>query len=354
MVAREKFYHEVNLLARNDRLALRSLNLKREKFLFTRCLGMHVNSVSAVTAAMEKERDGRAQRAKAVDLRVRDLVVSLPRVKESSLLATVVDPTRHMVPNGETNHQVEWGGGKKKKEPRHVHGSSFHFPIGIKRSDSYPWINALMQFLLFLPTCREILSYLPKSLQGIKEFSDRYFFDVETKRNLSLADGTLAAAGLLNKFPTLFCEEGGIANLDEAVQLLWTSASLRVKRPAWQLLWDSSQRVEELFSQEAVSTAFEWLIGLKELYEPGRPLFQGHCLQRHYLLKQASSYMEMDAFIEARPDEGKRIGYYAYLKVGGTWVQCADERISRLKCSRSLEMPLQRGVLFHFKRVPMR
>ena len=317
---------------------------------------MHVNrlAVSAVTATTEKERESRAQQAKAVDLRVRDLVVSLPRVKESSLLATVVDPTRHMVPSGETNHQVEWGGGKKKKEPRHIHGASSYFPIGIKRSDAYPWINALMQFLLFLPTCREILSYLPKSLQGIREFSDRYFSDLETKRSLSSADGIFAASGLLNKFPMLFREEDRIVNLDEAVQCIWASASLRPKRPAWQLLWDSNQGVEELFLKEAVSMAFEWLIGLKELYEPGRPLFQGHCLQRHYLLKQASSYMEMDAFIEARPDEGKKNGYYAYLKVGGTWVQCADERISRLKCSRSLEMPLQRGILFHFKRVPMR
>lgn len=324
---------------------------------------MHLNTlaVPAVLAPAEKHRENCHQRdprkARAIDLKVQDLVslrVSLPRVKESSLLATAVDPTGRMVPSGETNHRVEWTGRRKKKEPRHLQGSSPYFPIGLRRTDSHPWFNALMQFLLFLPTYREILSYIPKSLQPIKELGDRYLSDIEMKKAVSSADGSLAAACLISKFPNLFRDENLIVNLDAALQLLWTSASLRSERPSWHLLWDMRKRGEELFAEENAVSAFEWLVGLKQLYEAGQAPFQGNCLQRHYLVKQTSLYMEMDAFIEARPDEGKRVAYFAYLKVGGTWVQCADEKISKLKSSRSLEMPLLRGVLFHFRRVAMR
>lgn len=319
---------------------------------------MHLNSLRATPVSSAPEKERQKEPDKAVDRKVRKLISlagSIPRVKEGSLLATAVDPSRQILHTGkQTNHQVEWEERKKNKDSRFFLAQGV-IPIGLKKCDSYPWINALMQFLLFLPTCREILSYIPKSLQGIKEFADRIISDAEGKRSISTGDGLYAASCLLNRFPELFKGEDQIVNLDEAVQRLWASASLRPERPNWQLLWDSSKRFEDLFSKESVAAAFEWLIGLQQLYEcSSHELFQGECLQRHYLLKETHSYMEMDAFIEARPDEGKKIGYFAYLKVGGTWVQCADEKISRLKSSRSLELPLQRGILFHFRRIAMR
>lgn len=322
-------------------------------------------AITPISAAAGKEKEGRHQRAPAkptaIDLRVQDLIsgkVSLPRVKESSLLATAVDPSQRMVlhSGAETSHQVEWEPRNKGKEPRLPGGSSNYIPIGLKRCEAYPWINALMQFLLFLPTCREVLSYLPKSLQGVREFADRYSYDLEAKSSVSFADGFQAAGSLLNKFPNLFRENDTIVNLDEALQLIWKSASsIRPERPSWQMLWDSSEGIEVLLAQEETRTAFEWLVGLKQLYDCNpQELFRGACLERQYLLKQDHSYMEMDAFIEVRPDEGRKVGYYTYMKLGGTWVQCADEKVSFLRGSRSLEMPLQRGVLFHFRRVPMR
>lgn len=313
--------------------------------------------IPAVSLVTEKERESRHQEKKAVDLKVQDVSsrVSLPRVKESCLLGTAVDPSRQMIPpNGKMGYRVEWEPRRKKKKPGLSENSLQHIPIGLRRSDPYPWINALMQFLLFVPTCREILSYIPKSLQGIREFSDRYFCDLDTEKGVSSADGVHAAGSLLNKFPNLFREENRIVNLDEALQLIWESASsVQFKRPSWQMLWDSS---ETLFVEESAASAFEWVVGLEKLYESSSPqdLFHGNCLQRQVLLEQASSYMEMDAFIEARPDEGEKISYFAYLKVGGSWVQCADEKVLFLRSSRSLELPLQRGVLFHFRRVSLR
>lgn len=60
---------------------------------------------------------------------------------------------------------------------------------------------------------------------------------------------------------------------------------------------------------------------------------------------------DLDAFVEYRIDEGDRASYLAYLKIDGVWVQCDDQRISTLKRSISLDIPLRRGILFHYRRV---
>ena len=66
---------------------------------------------------------------------------------------------------------------------------------------------------------------------------------------------------------------------------------------------------------------------------------------------EASIGYELDAFIEHRMEEGEAGNYFAYLKIDGAWVQCADERILPIRHSTFLDLPIRRGILFHYRRV---
>jgi hypothetical protein len=214
-----------------------------------------------------------------------------------------------------------------------------------------------MQFLLYIPTAREIFSYVPKSLQSFSEFSDLYFQDIEENRSLSRATGERIVDALFGKFPNLLKVRDLVMNLDEALQCIWKSAaSLKWQRPDSHILWDSELPFETLIA-ERNEHSFEWLVSLQGIYNAEARknpllLFEGGCLRRQYLFKDSCVCLELDAFLEIRPDEGGQGVYFTYLKTKEGWVQCADERITVLQRSDSLEMAMQRGVLFHYRRVP--
>ena len=315
----------------------------------------------------EQKRENRNSKelCKTIGLRVQDFVsarVSFPCVKEGVLLAAAADSTRKMVINNwaaKSGESVKWKSERKKRPfEGGIRVPSSYFPIGLRRCETYHWVNSLMQFFLYIPSFREIFSYVPKSLQSFNQFADLYFQDLQANKTLSRADGLWVAEALLGKFPHLMRVRDRVMNLDEAIQCIWKSAaSSSWQRPDWQILWDSELPFETLVTKEK-EHFFEWLVTLQRIYdsearENPQLLFGGGYLRRQYLFKEPCICLELDAFLEIRPDEEGQVIYFTYLKTKEGWVQCADEKITLLYRTRSFEMAMQRGILFHYRYVPV-
>ena len=296
---------------------------------------------------------------KPTDIKIYDLILSQIHfldLKEGSLLASatapyVVIPAIRRMP--------------KRKHPfliprRTMSIPSRYWPIGLNRCESHPWINALMQFLLFIPTLREIFAYTPQSFYCFTAFIDQYFADVEEKRIVSQAESSELIGCLINKFPHLFHETGNV-NLHRVIQAISQSAcaftSLKDAgfRSEWQILWNPDQDLcmDEILLRKVVPP--ELLIArefLRDSTTKEQPqLGFGRSLQRQYFSTQTSAAYELDAWIEHRIEQGEKGDYLTYLKIDGAWIQCADEHIAKLWRSTSLDLPQQRGVLFHYRRV---
>jgi hypothetical protein len=316
----------------------------------------------------DQQRQKHAVSQKPTDIKIRDLImprISLPSVKEGSLLASATAPNVVIPASNVTKNEENFFIMPRRRRPLLVPSRTAlpgkYFPIGLNRCDEHCWINALMQFLLFVPSLREIFSFTPQSLYPFNKFIDQYFHDVEEKRSISQADSLEVMRCLLGKFPKLFLEIG-VANLLETIRVIsrcacamtsMESAGLRIE---WQILWDPNQ---ELSFQKVIEQSVappEVLIGLHSLYDPEmrkkpQALFC-RTVPRQYFSSVSSVCYEIDAFIEHRAgDVGEPAIYLTYLKINGTWVQCADERIMPLHRSPQLDLPLRRSILFHYRRV---
>jgi len=305
---------------------------------------------------------------KPTDIKIHDLIlprIGLPSLREGSLLASATAPQvvipASFVAKNEENFFVM----PRRRRPlliptRRIAQPGKYFPVGLIRCEPHNWINALMQFLLFIPLLREIFNYTPQSLYPFNEFIDQYFHDVEDNKLVSGADSFELIRCLLGKFPKLF-QGIGVANLFETIRVIslcacaMTSLCHASFPLEWQILWDPNQELtlQEMF--ERPITPPELMIGLLPLYDPmmrkkPHALFC-RALQRQYFSSLNSICYELDAFIEHRVDVGEDASYITYLKVGGAWVQCADDRILTLRRSTQLELPLRRSILFHYRRI---
>jgi len=304
---------------------------------------------------------------KPTDIKIQNLImprISLPALKEGSLLASATAP-QVVIPAAQTIKED----GKcicfyRQHEPalmlrRSPAVPSTYFPIGLVRCEPYNWINALMQFVLYIPLLREIFAYTPPSFRSFSEFIDQYFMDLDEKHLLSRAKSFELVRCLLGKFPQFF--QSAKINLHEVIQAIsrcacaFTSLDDTGFRSDWQILWDSGSELslQKELPKDAVPP--ELLVALKLLFDPGMPnRVQPHLasvLRKQYFFHQANVCYDLDAFIEYRMEEGEAACYYTYLKVDGTWVQCVDERIVTLRRSTLIDLPLQRGILFHYRRV---
>lgn len=308
--------------------------------------------IEQIQQKKEENRRHFVPRNSAVDRKVQGLV-RFPSTKEGILLATEIDPRRMLLSPGEGRvvEKVEW-------KPKKVHRKRFKVPLGYcpigLRQNEVPWINALMQFLLFIPSLREMFWFVPKSLQSLGECASVYFRDLANQHDFSSANTGVIAAALLGKFPHLSEIAPGVLNLDDAIGSICKSASGKLlQRPSWQVLWDSKSPLETVLQKKPV--AFEWLVSLQKLYDGEarkcpEKLFGQALLHRYYFFHDRC--LELDAFIELRP-EGGRVGYYTYLKANGSsWVQCADETVTHFRRCRTMEIALQRGIIFHYRQVP--
>jgi hypothetical protein len=295
---------------------------------------------------------------KMTDIKIHDCVlprIHLPVLKEGSLLASATAP-QVVIPGsqGMKNEDPLFSMPRQERsvlmKRRKVACPSHFFPIGLVRCNECFWINAWIQFILFIPLLRELFAYTPPSLHPFNEFIDQYFVDIDEKRFVSSAESVELVRCLQGKFPQFF-QKSSVVSLFEMIQLLSCSAFGRTAPEnfgsEWQIVWDPGQELslERIFERD--NTPPELLIGLQPLFDP----MAGRKVNKQYFSSQSSLCYDLDAFVEYRTDGEESVCYFTYLKIDGTWVQCADERIVVLRRSTVLDMPLRQGVLFHYRRV---
>ncbi|MBX7066180.1 MAG: hypothetical protein K1X28_03005 [Parachlamydiales bacterium] len=188
-------------------------------------------------------------------------------------------------------------------------------PIGLMPADPEGWVNALMQFILYVPGFAESFSIAPRSLFSIQDFIDQYHQDLAEGRSTSTANGLglMQLFGL--KFPNL--------SLKEVVEAL-----IRLLIPKWTVY---RSIYEALLRPRTIDLLIASTGLKKQLYaDPGQ-------------------YYDLNAFVEKRPD-GALAHYIAYVKVEGGWYQCDNDRVTQLR-SDMLALPLQRTVISHYRQV---
>ncbi len=186
-------------------------------------------------------------------------------------------------------------------------------PIGLLPVDPEGWLNALMQFILFVPGLSDSFHFAPRSFYPMQEYIDKYHQDQQEGSSVSSAKGTALFLFLSIRFPE--------CSVSEVFRHL-----LSLLHPKWAVYNDIADALKlgqgDLFVTQSL---------LK------RQIFAGPILY------------DLDAFIEMRPD-GLGMNYVAYVKTGGCWYQCDDERVTQMR-SDSLVFPLQKGILFHYKQI---
>lgn len=294
------------------------------------------------------------------DIKIHDQImprVCLSMLKEGSLLATALAPPIQLTTIQEKKEENCFILPRRKRPKLIVHRTrvfpNHYFPIGLKRVFPHSWINALMQFVLFIPILREIFAYTPPSLSPFNEFIEQYFLDLDERQFLFRGDGFELIRCLFGKFPKMF-QNLGIINLYEWIRILSQSAEVTSSIDSfYQILWDAKKDLylDELLNQSSPS---DLLIGLSQLYDPAlqkNSLIASNPLPKQYLATQIAVCYDLDAFVEYRKVDEEEGYYYTYLKIDGTWVQCVDERILPLRRSSFLEFPIRRGILFHYRRI---
>ncbi len=243
-------------------------------------------------------------------------------------------------------------------------------PIGLKRRGSYPLFhggslinpfNALMQFILFLPGLSDLFFFAPKSFHPFQDFIDHYREEQHENKAISSANTlSLIRCVMKNLPPHLF---RGEFNFYEILQILIrslfpafpTQLASSAKsyfpdsiafHPEWQVVWDvkSGKTLEEAIQLKWDEKAPELLISIEGVEETSCNL-----IKKQFFTPSDWFCYDLDAFIEMRPDKGST-SYVAYLKIDGGWYQCDDDRISHLR-SNSLNVPLCRSLLLHYKRI---
>lgn len=243
-------------------------------------------------------------------------------------------------------------------------------PIGLHRKNKFCffenriWINpfnALMQFVLFLPSFGDLFFFAPHSFHPFKDFIDQYKVDQQENKTVSSANTASLVRCAMRKLP-LFLFQNKIdlyAILQHLIQALFpTLPSLLSSKvgsyfpdslafhPEWHLVWDvkKGKTLDEIIQQKWNEKAQEVLVSVKGVEGSFCNL-----IKKQFFTPSDWFCYDLDAFIEMRPDHGG-VNFVTYLKLDGGWYQCDDEKVVRLR-SNSLNVPLCRSILLHYKRI---
>lgn len=276
-------------------------------------------SITPIFQVRERSaREGRLEVQDPTNSKVRGLVLEKIGQTKGALLPSASAPqvVTFLLPGFESGKMDSMQ--KKRKAKLRKTPLPRKAPIGLMPVDPEGWVNALMQFLLYVPGFAESFSIAPRCLFPIQEFIDQYHNDLAEGKSVSSANGSVLFRLFTLQFPNFFFRE-----IIEALMHLLI--------PKWRIFHSiyealSYPRSPDLF----LSTS----LVIKQVYaDPGQ-------------------YYDLDTFIEKRPD-GARVHFITYVKIDGCWYQCDGERITHLR-SDLLALPLQRGVLSHYRQVQLR
>ncbi len=274
---------------------------------------MHLSVTPVLPVRRIEREEGRLDMRKPVDSKVRGLVLDKICQTQGALLPSAAVPQiiTFLLPGFEPYRRESMQ--KKRKTRLRRTPLPRKIPIGLMPVDLEGWVNALMQFILYIPGFAENFTLAPKSLSPIQEFVDQYHQDLVDGKSVSSAGGAALFRLFTLRFPSF--------SLSEIFEAL-----MHLLIPKWALF----RTVHETPNQRHLPDLF-FCIGpvKKQIY--------------------MDQYYDLGAFIERRPD-GARANYIAYVKVDGCWYQCDNDRITHLR-SDMLSMPLQRGILSHYRQV---
>lgn len=279
-----------------------------------------IPSVNPVFPTQERNRDERANldEQKPIDLKVRELVLDRISQARGGLLPSATAPQIiiGLLPGYEEGKVVNSKPQEKRKSKLRKTPLSRRIPIGLLPVDQEGWLNALMQFILYVPGFAESFSFAPRSWYPIQDFIDQYHHDQQENKQISTANSSALYRFLSIKLPNY--------NLHEICRYF-----IRILHAKWEVHY---------YVTEALKGG-------------SNDLFVAESYLKKQIFVEPNLYYDLNAFIEMRPD-GSNVNYIAYVKMDGNWFQCDDERIMQLR-SDSLTLPLQRGVLAHYKRISL-
>lgn len=237
--------------------------------------------------------------------------------------------------------------------------SKSDYPIGIRNNGNSNWINALMQFIIFLPSLRNMFDFLPKSFEPFAHFIDLYLCDQQAKKSITMADSELLLECLFDKIPRkAFFTGGNNVDLFFVLRVMMEKINSPSKEGADLLALYPDRLVicennlqKDVFLKERLAEKFaalpEFLFALYPVYIKD---ISGIIPKQFSILgKEGSAFYDLDAFIEFRPDQEKG-SYVTYLKAKGSWWLCDDERVIAIR-SNNLDLGLIQGFLFHYRKV---
>lgn len=287
---------------------------------------------------------------------------------------------------------------KKKQEKKHyLLNENYHqptivrrkknnkkfLPVGIHAFGINNWINALMQFIIFLPRLSYMFDYAPKCLNSFSIFIDRYLHDQENQCIVTHAksselieciDRIFDKRRYINRNSTIDLYKLLFLMMDKVRSSFFLDInSLEVQQndlfalhPEWQVICSNpSEMLKNVlenhlnnFNLNKNYTDYppSLLVYFEYFFNSKKNLSLDIHAKTQFFLSSANKMSicyELDAFIEYRHDEISQTGsYVTYLKIEGTWYQCYDARITLIR-STNLKLALNRSFLFHYKNVPI-
>ncbi len=278
---------------------------------------MNIFLTPTVPSRERNREEGTVPARKPIDTKVRGFVLERISHAKGGLLPSATAPqiVIDLLPAFESA-KMEYAPKEKRKPKLRRTPLARREPIGLRPVDPEGWLNALMQFIIFIPGFAELFFFAPRSFYPFQEFIDQYHQDQQEKRSLSTANGLTLYRFIASKLPNL--------TLQEIFQFL-----IRVLHPKWGM----HKTAVEAFQSGYPSDIFVLESNLKKQLFTEPDFF---CY-------------DLDAFVELRPD-GASVNFITYVKIDGTWFQCDDDRITLLR-SNCLTVPLHRSILLHYKRL---
>lgn len=276
---------------------------------------MNVSVTPIISSRERRLKEEISHKEKAIPSKVVECVLERINQAKGGLLPSATAPqiVIDLLPAVESVQSEQNDCSKKKWKLRKMPLAK-RMPIGLHPADTEGWVNALMQFISFVPGFAELFFFAPRSFQPFQEFIDQYHQDQQENRTVSSADGRT----IRRFFKMRFAELGFLEIFRLLIELLHAK-------------WEAHETLESAVQK-------------------GHPLdlFVERSLKKQQWVQMDLCY-DLDAFIELRPD-GNTASYIAYVKVEGGWYQCDNERVTRLR-SDSLAAPLHRAILLHYRRM---
>lgn len=239
----------------------------------------------------------------------------------------------------ENSHR--WKIGRKEKEPLVFRRKLIkkRLPIGLRHNQYAHWLNAFMQFVIFVPALRSLFDYTPKSFFYFNLFIDQYLQEQQEGKAFCSFDSLLLLDSLASFFQRsfYFCE--GVFNFLGLLIEVRKSANF-FKKDLVEIEMDKMELEESLKQGMPLEILAAQTMSFNKKNKPKKQLAFADC------------FYELDAFIECREDVMGKNSYFAYLKHEGVWYQCDDLRIVEMR-SDYLQTALNRSLLLHYKRIEL-